>query len=247
MTDWWSCKVSHTNTYRNTCQASSELLYWSYTDTEKSAALIGQASTCLQIKSEQNSQKEVSWIAVEFAANLLLKLIKSILCILRIISFLELQMDTNDMSYSQPRERVAENTSIVISEKNACTPEIITTPSATVAVVSESITETTDTVSESVDKTPTSNFWSAVGSLDAGEDIFGMPQERTQEEKRAESLQLVIKMIEQVNENQTDFAAADSKALKQVQTELQKICKLVTGFLEYSSNLINDEGEFMLW
>ena len=88
----------------------------------------------------------------------------------------------------------------------------------------------------------TPHYWSVVGSMDNGERKFGMPEERSDEEKKAESLQLVVKLIEQVNENEMDFATADSKALQKVQVELQKICQLVTRFLEYSSNLVNDEG-----
>lgn len=69
-----------------------------------------------------------------------------------------------------------------------------------------------------------------------------MPQERSAEDKKADSLQLVVDLIDKVNANQSDFATADSKALKQIHTELNKVSQLVRNFLEYSTNLINDEG-----
>ena len=154
-------------------------------------------------------------------------------------------MDTiaSDESYSQQRPRIVETMSTTVThntEKKECYLDVNTASTAT--RLSVSTTEIGETVNETVDKNPPPNFWSAMGSLDVGENKFGMPQERTHEEKKAESLQMVLKLIEHVNENQTDFASSDSKALTKVQTELQKICQLVTGFLEYSSNLVNDEG-----
>lgn len=149
-------------------------------------------------------------------------------------------MDTSD----EQRARNIETTSTTVThntEKNEGYLDVNTTTTDTRQ--NDSTAEALDSDSENVvDKRPPPNFWSAVGSVDVGDSTFGMPQEHTQEEKKAESVQMVLKLIEQVNENKTEFASSDSKALKKVQTELQKICRLVTGFLEYSSNLVNDEG-----
>ena len=61
-------------------------------------------------------------------------------------------------------------------------------------------------------------------------------------EKEAESLDLVIDLLGKLNANKSEFASADSKALKGVQGELQRVYGAITEFLEYSSNLVNDEG-----
>ena len=61
-------------------------------------------------------------------------------------------------------------------------------------------------------------------------------------QKKAESLDLVIDLLGKLNANKSEFASADSKALKQMQTELQRVYGAITEFLEYSSNLVNDEG-----
>ena len=87
------------------------------------------------------------------------------------------------------------------------------------------------------------NVWSVLNSIDDGSSIFGVPQERTSQEKKADSLQLVMDLIDKVNAQQSDFATADSKALRKVHEELHKVSLLVRNFLEYSTNLINDEGK----
>ena len=87
------------------------------------------------------------------------------------------------------------------------------------------------------------NVWSVLNSVDDGSNMFGMPSERTAKEKKVDSIELVMDLIDKVNAQQSDFASADSKALKQVHTELTKVSQLVRNFLEYSTNLINDEGK----
>ena len=86
------------------------------------------------------------------------------------------------------------------------------------------------------------NVWSVLNSVDDGSSMFGMPTERSAAEKKADSVQLVMELIEKVNARQSDFATADSKALRQIHTELNKVSQLVRNFLEYSTTLINDEG-----
>ena len=61
-------------------------------------------------------------------------------------------------------------------------------------------------------------------------------------QKKAESLDLVSDLLGKLNANKSEFATADSKALKQMQKELQTVYVAITEFLEYSSNLVNDEG-----
>lgn len=94
--------------------------------------------------------------------------------------------------------------------------------------------------------TPDPNVWSVFNSFDDGSSAFGMPLERSSKEKQADSLQLVMELIDKVNAQQSDFATADSKALKQVHTELIKVSQLVRNFLEYSTTLINDEGKLVI-
>lgn len=87
------------------------------------------------------------------------------------------------------------------------------------------------------------NVWSVLNSVDDGSSMmFGLPAERSTKEKQADSLQLVMDLIDKVNAQQSDFATADSKALRKVHAELTKVSQLVRNFLEYSTNLINDEG-----
>ena len=86
------------------------------------------------------------------------------------------------------------------------------------------------------------NIWSVINSVDDESSMFGMPSERSTEEKKADSLQLVMELIEKVNARHSDFASADSKALRRIHTELTKVSQLVRNFLEYSTSLINDEG-----
>lgn len=92
-------------------------------------------------------------------------------------------------------------------------------------------------------------------TTDAAEFDFEMPQateklksNRTglRSKGNAESMDLVIELLGKLNANQTDFATADSSALQQVQTELQKVCQVITSFLEYSTNLVNDEGKDLI-
>ena len=97
---------------------------------------------------------------------------------------------------------------------------------------------------EKIARKSSGNTWSVLNSVDDGSSLFGMPAERSAAEKKADSLQLVMELIEKVNAQQSDFATADSKALKQVHTELTKISQLVRNFLEYSTTLINDEGNY---
>ena len=100
----------------------------------------------------------------------------------------------------------------------------------------------TSTVLEKPVRKSSGNTWSVLASVDDGGSIFGMPMERSAAEKEADSLQLVMELIEKVNAQQSDFATADSKALQQVHTELTKVSQIVRKFLEYSTTLINDEG-----
>ena len=101
---------------------------------------------------------------------------------------------------------------------------------------------TQEAANEKPDKKSGGNVWSVINSVDDGSSMFGMPSERSSEEKKADSLQLVMELIEKVNARQSDFANADSKALQQIHTELSKVSQLVRNFLEYSTTLINDEG-----
>jgi hypothetical protein len=110
--------------------------------------------------------------------------------------------------------------------------------------VDESIQELeASAVSEKTVRKLSGNTWSMLNSVDDGScSLFGMPTERSAAEKEADSLQLVMELIEKVNAQQSDFASADSKALKKVHTELIEVSQLVRKFLEYSTTLINDEG-----
>ena len=109
----------------------------------------------------------------------------------------------------------------------------------------QAATESTEgTDAEKLEEKSSPNFWSVMSSVDDGNSAFGMPQGRSVAEKKADSLQLVVDLIDKVNACQLDFATADSKALKQIHTELSKVSQLVRNFLEYSTNLINDEGIF---
>ena len=101
---------------------------------------------------------------------------------------------------------------------------------------------TQEAVPEKPVRKPSGNVWSVLNSVDDGSSVFGMPAERSAAEKKADSLQLVMELIEKVNAQQSDFATADSKALKQIHAELIKVSQLVRNFLEYSTTLINDEG-----
>ena len=101
---------------------------------------------------------------------------------------------------------------------------------------------TQEAVPEKPVRKPSGNVWSVLNSVDDGSSVFGMPAERSAAEKKADSLQLVMELIEKVNAQKSDFATADSKALKQIHAELIKVSQLVRNFLEYSTTLINDEG-----
>ena len=63
-----------------------------------------------------------------------------------------------------------------------------------------------------------------------------------EEHKNMETLDLVADLIQRVNENQAELADMDSKALKEVHFELQRVSEIVKGFLEYSTNLVSEEG-----
>ena len=105
----------------------------------------------------------------------------------------------------------------------------------------ESATESQADEMEATKRDP--NIWSVLNSVDSGSSMLGVPPERTAGEKKADSLQLVMELIDKVNAQTSDFATADSKALRKVHEELHKVSLLVRNFLEYSTNLINDEGE----
>ena len=94
-------------------------------------------------------------------------------------------------------------------------------------------------------------MWSTGGSItDQHEETgFGItsgqspvPQPSTKDHVQAESLDMVIDLLDKLNSNQSEFASADSKALEKVHIELQKVSNVIRGFLKYSSTLINDEG-----
>lgn len=91
------------------------------------------------------------------------------------------------------------------------------------------------------------NVWSVLNSVDDESVVmFGLPPERSAKEKQADSVQLVMELIDKVNAQQSDFVTADSKALNKIHTELIKVSQLVRNFLEYSTNLINDEGRSVI-
>ena len=72
---------------------------------------------------------------------------------------------------------------------------------------------------------------------------FTVPEDTvTEEQKKADSLDLVIDLIHRVNENQAELADVDSKALSGVHSELQRVSEVIKGFLEYSTNLVSQEG-----
>ena len=64
----------------------------------------------------------------------------------------------------------------------------------------------------------------------------------SEEEKRAQSWEVVVDMLHRLNENESDLANIDSKALCKMQEELQKVCQGITRFMKLSSTLVNDEG-----
>ena len=100
-----------------------------------------------------------------------------------------------------------------------------------------------DVDSEEERKNTDPNVWSVLNSVDDGSAMmFGLPPERSAKEKQADSLQLVVELIDKLNAQQLDFVTADSKALRKIHTELSKVSQMVRNFLEYSTNLINDEG-----
>ena len=63
-----------------------------------------------------------------------------------------------------------------------------------------------------------------------------------EEHKNMETLDLVADLIQRVNENQGELADMDSRALKEVHFELERVSEIVKGFLEYSTNLVSEEG-----
>ena len=65
----------------------------------------------------------------------------------------------------------------------------------------------------------------------------------TPEAPKVQALDLVMDLINKVNENQSEFVAADSMALRQVHRDLQKVCEVITTFLQHSSQLVEEEGE----
>lgn len=109
-------------------------------------------------------------------------------------------------------------------------------------VKSKTDESTQEAAAENPARKSSGNVWSVLNSVDDGSSMFGMPTERSTAEKKADSLQLVMELVEKVNARQSDFATADSKALRQIHTELNKVSQLVRNFLEYSTTLINDEG-----
>lgn len=64
----------------------------------------------------------------------------------------------------------------------------------------------------------------------------------SEEEKRAQSWEVVVDMLHRLNENESDLANIDSKALCKMQQELQKVCEGITRFMKLSSTLVDDEG-----
>ena len=63
-----------------------------------------------------------------------------------------------------------------------------------------------------------------------------------EDHKNMETLDLVADLIQRVNENQAELADMDSRALKEVHFELERVSEIVKGFLEYSTNLVSEEG-----
>lgn len=86
--------------------------------------------------------------------------------------------------------------------------------------------------------------WSVEGSIMSTKEFdFTVPNDTMKEEqKKADSLDLVIDLIHRVNENQAELADVDSKALRGVHCELQRVSEIIKGFLEYSTNLVSEEG-----
>lgn len=100
---------------------------------------------------------------------------------------------------------------------------------------------------EEEEKKADPHVWSVLNSVDDRSAVmFGLPPARSAKEKQADSVQLVMELIDKLNAQQSDFATADSKALNKIHTELIKVSQLVRNFLEYSTNLINDEGRSII-
>ena len=78
--------------------------------------------------------------------------------------------------------------------------------------------------------------------LTAAEETAIAEETAKEEHKNMETLDLVADLIQRVNENQGELADMDSKALKEVHFELQRVSEIVKGFLEYSTNLVSEEG-----
>lgn len=64
----------------------------------------------------------------------------------------------------------------------------------------------------------------------------------SEEEKKAQSWEMVVDMLHRLNESESELANIDSKALCKMQEELQKVCQGITRFLKLSSTLVDDEG-----
>ena len=90
-------------------------------------------------------------------------------------------------------------------------------------------------------------MWKLRGSAVNGEEkkeveLTAAEETAKEEHKNMETLDLVADLIQRVNENQAELADMDSKALKEVHFELQRVSEIVKGFLEYSTNLVSEEG-----
>lgn len=73
-------------------------------------------------------------------------------------------------------------------------------------------------------------------------ELTAVEETAKEEHKNMERLDLVADLIQRVNENQVELADMDSKALKEVHFELERVSEIVKGFLEYSTDLVSEEG-----
>ena len=94
------------------------------------------------------------------------------------------------------------------------------------------------------------SVWKLRGSAANGEEeeveLTAAEETAKEEHKNMETLDLVADLIQRVNENQAELADMDSKALKEVHFELQRVSEIVKGVLEYSTNLVSEEGRLHL-
>lgn len=64
-------------------------------------------------------------------------------------------------------------------------------------------------------------------------------------DKKGALVDLVSDLIEKLNNDQQDLAQSDSKSLKYVHDEMERLTKMVANFVEQSAGIICSEGKAM--